>query len=163
MTAELISRYSGLVFSMASRFSASADYEELVSDGMDALLHAISDYNSERGAFSGFAGVCISNRMKNTAERAVRRTAKLAPESELEALTSPEPTPEEMVLIKESTSEMSEQMKTLLTPLERKCLDGVILGYGYAEIAERLGLEKKSVDNAVSRARAKLKTVFREF
>ncbi len=162
-TAELISRYSGVVFSMASRFAQCADYEELVSDGMDALLHAISGYNSERGSFSGFACVCISNRMKNTADKAARRAAKLAPEDELEAMPSPEPTPEEMVIIKENTSEMSEQMKTLLTALERKCLDGVILGLSYAEIAEHLGTERKTVDNAVARARAKLRAVYRGF
>ena len=33
---------------------------------------------------------------------------------------------------------------------------------GIAEIAERLGTEKKAVDNAVARARAKLRAVFPE-
>lgn len=161
-TAELITRYSNLVFSMAGRFAASADYEELISDGMDALVHAISCYDAQRGSFSGFASVCISNRMKNTAERAARRASKLASESELESLTSPEPTPEELVIIKENTSEMSEQMRTLLSPLERRCLNGVILGLSYSEIAEKLGTEKKAVDNAVARARTKLRAVFPE-
>lgn len=161
--AELISRYSSMVFSMAAQFSASADYEELVSDGMDALLNAISHYEPQKGSFSVFAGVCVSNRMKNTADKAARRSAKLASEAELETLTAPEPTPEEMVIIKENTSEMSEQMKLLLTPLERRCLDGVILGHGYAEIAEKLGVEKKTVDNAVARARSKLRAVFPDF
>lgn len=163
MTAELISRYSGMVFSMAGQFACSADYEELVSDGMDALLHAIAAYDEKRGSFSGFAAVCISNRMKNTVDKAVRRAAKLVSESELETLTSPEPTPEEMVIIKENTSEMSEQMKALLSPLELRCLNGVILGLSYAEIAEKLDADKKTVDNAVARARAKLRAVFPDF
>lgn len=163
MIAELISRYSNLVFTMAAQFAASADYEELVSDGMDALLNAISDYDPQRGSFSSFAAVCISNRMKNTTDRAARRAKKLASEAELETLTSPEPTPEEMVIIKENTSEMSEMMKALLTPLEHRCLGGVILGLSYAEIAERLEIEKKAVDNAVARARAKLRAVFPDF
>lgn len=162
-TAELISRYSNLVFSIAAHYAASADYEELVSDGMEALLNAISQYDPQRGSFSAYAGVCISNRMKNTADRAARRAAKLASEAELEALTSPEPTPEEMVIIKENTSEMSRQMNALLTPLERRCLEGVILGHSYAEIAEKLSTERKTVDNAVARARAKLRAVFPDF
>ncbi len=161
--AELISRYSSMVFSTAAQFSTSADYEELVSDGMDALLNAISHYDPQKGSFSAFAGVCVSNRMKNTADKAARRAAKLVSESELETLTAPEPTPEEMVIIKENTSEMSEQMKQLLTPLERRCLDGVILGHSYTEIAEKLEVEKKTVDNAVARARAKLRAVFPDF
>ena len=162
-TAELISRYSNLVFSMALKYTSAADYEELVSDGMDALLHAISRYEQERGSFSAFASVCISNRMKNTVEKALRRSAKFLPESELETLTSPEPTPEEMVIIKENTIEISEHMKNLLTPLERRCLDGVILGLSYDEIAIKLGTKKKTVDNAVARARAKLRAVSPDF
>ncbi len=163
MTAELISRYSGLVFSLAARFSSTADYEELVSDGMDALLGTISHYEAERGSFSGFASVCIANRMRNTADKAARRTAKLAPQEELDSLTSPKPTPEELVIIKENTSEMSENIRTLLTPLERRCLEGVILGLCYAEIAAKIGAEKKTVDNAVARARAKLKAAMPDF
>ncbi len=162
-TAELISRYSNLVFSLALQYASAADYEELVSDGMDALLHAISRYEQERGSFAGFASVCISNRMKNTVEKAVRRSSKFLPESELETLTSPEPTPEEMVIIKENTIEISEHMKNLLTPLERRCLDGVILGLSYDEIAEKLGTKKKTVDNAVARARAKLRAISPDF
>lgn len=161
--AELISRYSNLVFALARKYSHCADYEELVSDGLDALLGAVANYDESRGSFAGFAAVCISNRMKNTADRAMRRTSRLAAESEQEGLKDTSPSPEELVLIKESTNEISEQMKTLLTPLERRCLEGVILGHSYAEIAEKVGTERKSVDNAVARARAKLRSVFPDY
>ncbi len=161
--AELLSRYNNLVFAMARKYSDNADYEELVSDGLDALLNAISHYDAQRGSFAGFAAVCISNRMKNTADRAMRRAARLAEESELDAIKDTSPSPEELVLIKESTDEMSTRMKDLLTPLEHRCLDGVILGRSYTDIAERLGIDRKAVDNAVSRARAKLKAVFPDY
>ena len=161
--AELISRYSNLVFSMAGRYSAFADYEELVSDGLDALLQAIKSFQPQRGVFSAYASTCISNRMKNTADRAMRRKAKFTDESELESLRSPSPSPEELAILREYTSEMGRQMSTLLTPLERRCLDGVILGMSYSEIAEKTGIEKKSVDNAVARARAKLRAHFPDF
>ena len=161
--AELISRYSNLVFSMAGRYADIADYEELVSDGLDALLGAISGFDPQRGSFAAYASVCVSNRMKNTADKAARRAARLADESELETLPSPEPSPEELVILREDTSEMGRQMELLLTPLERRCLDGVILGLSYKEIAEKTGVEKKTVDNAVARARAKLKVRFPDF
>ncbi len=157
---ELISRYSNLVFSMAKRYAAYADYEELVSDGLDALLNAISSYDEQRGSFGAFASVCISNRMKNTTDKAIRRKSRLEDESKLDSLQDSVPSPEDIVIMKESASEMSEQMKKLLSPLELRCLEGVILGRSYAEIAEKLGIERKSVDNAVARARAKLKAVF---
>lgn len=159
-TAELISRYSSMVFAAAAKYAGLADYEELVSDGMVALLNAISHYDESKGSFKSFAAVCISNGMKNTTDRAMRRKARLDTETELEKLTDTAPSPEELVILRESTSEMSDRMKVLLTPLEKRCLDGVILGLGYGEIAERLGIEKKSVDNAVARARAKLRAEF---
>ena len=39
--AELISRYMKMVFACAKRYSGAADYEELVSDGMEGLLSAV--------------------------------------------------------------------------------------------------------------------------
>ncbi len=162
MVAELISRYSNMVFRMAAKYADLADYEELVSDGLDALLNAVSHYDSEKGSFSTFASVCISNRMKNTTDSAVRRTAKLASAEELDTLTDSSPTPEELVISKENTSEMSEHIRNLLTPLERRCLNGVILGMSYSEIAEKIGAPRKTVDNAVARARAKLRSVYPE-
>lgn len=161
--AELISRYTGLVFALAAKFSDRADYEELVSDGFDALLNAVSHYKEERGSFSGFASVCITNRMRNTADKALRRKSHLADESELELIKDTAPSPEELFLKKESSNELSERMKAALTPLERRCMEGIILGHSYAEIAEKIGVDRKSVDNAVSRARAKLKTEFSDF
>ena len=55
--------------------------------------------------------------------------------------------------------EMSGQMKTLLSPMELRCIEGVILGMNYPEIAEKLSISVKSVDNAVTRARSKLKGI----
>lgn len=161
--AELISRYSGLVFAAARRYSSVADYEELVSDGLDALLNAISCYDGTRGSFAAFASVCISNRMKNTAEKAVRRSSKLADEGEVDLLQDTVPSPEEIVIMKENASEMSLRMREVLTPMELRCLQGVILGHSYGEIAERIGVGRKAVDNAVARARAKLRSVFPDY
>ena len=51
-TAELISRYMKTVFSAVDKYSALADREELVSDGMQALLSAIQTYEKEKGDFA---------------------------------------------------------------------------------------------------------------
>lgn len=157
--AEIVSRYTGLVLALAGKYSSSADYEELVSDGLDALLAALPKYSPEKGSFSAFASVCVSNRMKNTVQRASRRNERLS-ELDDEDIPDSAPTPEELVISRESADEMTERMKTLLSPLELSCIEGVILGMPYSEIAERLSVSAKSVDNAVTRARAKLKLVF---
>ena len=155
---ELVARYTGLVLALAGKFSGSADYEELVSDGLDALLAAAPKYSPDRGSFSGFMSVCISNRMKNTVQRANRRNERFSELSD-EDIPDSSPTPEEQVIINENAAEITQRMKTLLSPMEFSCIEGVIFGMPYTEIAKRLSISVKSVDNAVTRARNKLKGV----
>lgn len=157
--AEVVSRYTGLVLALAAKFSSSADYEELVSEGLDALIAAASGYNPERGSFAAFASVCVSNRMKNVVSRADRRNSRLS-ELDDEDIPDSAPTPEELVISRENAAEITSKMKDLLSPLELSCIEGVILGMPYSEIADRLSIGVKSVDNAVTRARAKLRAVF---
>ena len=157
---ELISRYMKLVFAAAHSYSASADYEELVSDGMQALLGAISSYEPQKGAFAAFASVCINNRMKSTVQRSSLRKSRLCDEEIIEEIPDTSPSPEERVISKESTEEYRKSIQMELTPLERRCLEGVIAGFSYAQIAEELGEDRKTVDNAVMRARTKLRRYF---
>lgn len=160
---EIVSRYMGMIFSLAKGFSHGADYDELVSDGMQALLSAVSGYKPERGAFSAFAAVCVSNRMKNTVKRSARHAMALADGDELEAVADPAPTPEEAVISREISEELYKLILTRLSPLEKTCLDGVIFGLSYAQIAEKIGADRKTVDNAVARARAKLRGFYADF
>ena len=153
---ELFSRYVPMVFSMARKYSASADYEELVSDGMQALISAVSEYDSEKGGFKAFAAVCVANRMKNTVNKAERRAAKMSDE-EMELPPDTAPSPEERVISRETSEELYRLILKELTPLEKACIDGVVMGLSYAEIAKKIGTDKKAVNNAVSRARAKLR------
>lgn len=157
--AEIVSRYSHMVFALAREFSG-ADYDELVSDGMQALLAAADSYDPKKGRFSAYAGVCVSNRMKNTVQRARRYAAKLTDAEQLELMPDSSPSPEETVIGKESYEELHRLIANELTPLERSCISGVIFGMSYDEIAQKIGATKKSVDNAVARARSKLKKLF---
>ena len=98
--AEMVSRYTGLVLALAGKYSGGADYEELVSDGLDALLSALRKYSPEKGSFSGFASVCVSNRMKNAVDRAKRRNERLEELAD-EDIPDSSPTPEELVIGRE--------------------------------------------------------------
>ena len=162
--AELFSRYMKMVFAGAKRYSGAADYEELVSDGMEGLLSAVRNYSEEKGEFAAFASVCVENRLRNTAKRSRRRTSLLAdtdPES-LEYIPDPAPTPEEIVIARENSEEVMREIKTELTELELKCIQGAAFGLSYDEIAQRMNIDKKAVDNALSRARAKLKRYYKD-
>ncbi len=162
--AELISRYMKTVIAYATKYSKVADYEELVSDGMQSLLGAIRSYDSSKGEFSTYVGVCINNRMKNVARRTLSRTAHFSDndgnDEGLERVPDPAPTPEELVMQREEDKQFFENLKQGLSELELHCIEGVIMGFSYEEIASGLGTDKKSVDNALSRARTKLRRFY---
>ena len=161
-TADLISANMNIVFSCAKKYSGSADYDELVSDGMEGLLRAVQNYDSAKGGFAAFAAVCIKNRMRNTVKRAMRRNAAMSDNSpeEMEAIADPAPTPEEIVIARENRSSLLEVLHNELTELELRCLEGAALGFTYDEIAERVGSDRKSVDNELCRARNKLRRFY---
>lgn len=162
-TAELISRYMKMVFSRARAYSDTADYEELVSDGMEGLLAAVRSYDDEKGEFAAFAAVCVENRLRNTAKRTAKRTSMLdmSDPERLNDIVDPAPTPEEIVIARENSNEMLERIESVLTPLELQCIRGAAMGLSYDEIAAYMNIGRKNVDNALSRARAKLRKFYK--
>lgn len=163
--AELISRYTKTIFASASKYKTFADYEELVSDGMQALLKAIRGYDSSKGEFSTFAAVCIENGMRNTAKRSMVRSSRIADSEnsleELDRLPDPSPTPEDIVIQREDEVNFFSNLKTKLSELELRCIEGIIMGLSYDDIAGYLSVDRKSVDNALTRARAKLRRLYK--
>lgn len=157
--AELVSRYMKTVFSFAKKYSRCADYEELVSDGMQGLLSAISNYNDEKGEFSAFAAVCINNRLRNTAKKSSNRRKNLVDEDELREIPDSSPTPEERVIERENSEDVRNSLRAELSDLELRCIEYAAMGLSYSDIAKRLGVERKSVDNALSRARSKVRKI----
>ncbi len=159
--AEIISRHIKLVFALAKKYSEYADHEELVSDGMEGLMSAVKSYNEEKGEFSAYAAVCIENRLKNTVKRSVNRAKRLAGEEELDTVADLKPTPEEEMIQREAGDDMIRTIEKELSELEFKCIKGVVMGLSYEELAEKLGVDKKSVDNALARARKKLRGIIK--
>lgn len=164
---ELVQRYKSMIFGLARRFSRFADYEELVSDGLCAFLTAAGEFSPQRGSFGALAYTSVKNCMKSTVDRSIKHYERIVDsedaDGELEKSGAIAPSPEEVFLDKETERELFEQFSGELTLLERRCLEGVILGYGYDEIAEHLKIDRKSADNAVARARAKLRKRFPEY
>ena len=155
--AVLISRYSDRIFMLANKYSSSADMQELVSEGFDALVRAVYGFDSSKGTFSAFVSRCIDNSMKNVVARYKNVRCRPVSDEELALFADPKPTMEELILLRETTDAVGYHIEHSLTELERYCINGVILGLSYEEIASQLSVDKKSVDNAVSRARAKLR------
>lgn len=156
----LILRYTKLIFIKAAVFSASeADRDDLCQEGLMALLRAISSYDAGRNAkFSTFAEVCIVNQMRTVRARAAKAPAVCENIDDVsEEVLSEEETPESIYMNKEFFSELRRAVETELSGTERQVFDSVIRGASYRETASMLGISEKSVDNAMQRARRKIR------
>lgn len=151
----LISRYVKLVKKKASLFSCgSAEADDLAQEGLLAFMRAVESFDESKGAkFSSFADVCITNGIKNAA-------AKLNSGGNVsDDLDSAEDmsTPENIWFEKQAVSDLYDEIAALLSKMEWEIFRLYLDGASYVEIAEKLGITEKSVDNAVFRMRKKLK------
>lgn len=178
----LMNKYKDLVRKKAgSLYLLGADKEDLIQEGMIGLFKAIRDFNCKRDAsFATFADLCVSRQMYSAIESAERK--KNVPLNHYISLdaeigggeeSSPdgldgEPfinslvaegqrTPEEHVIDQEAFLRLSSLIETELTALEREVLRLNLTGMPTAQIAKMLGREEKSADNALQRAKGKLK------
>ena len=165
----LLERYRQTVVSMANAYAAnSADAEDFAQEGLLGLLAAISAYDEKRAAgFRTFAAVCIRNRIRSAARRisgAEEQVSEVSlddPETDLaEILADSTGSPEQVFLEKEHISALYAKMADVLSRQEQEIFFLSVSGFSYGEIADRLHISEKSVDNAIQRARRKLRAVW---
>lgn len=159
----LLSRYLGLIRFHAGKMAGCADADDLVQEGLIALLRAIPQFDGTREVkFSSYAQTCILNRMRNFVQREARHAV---PCDDLEQvmeeqgeLADPD-TPESILVEKESYAQRRMQVMAMLSAREWEILQCVMDGASYAETAARLGITEKAVDNAMQRIRRKMRAV----
>jgi len=159
----LLSRYLRLIRYYAGRFANGGEIDDLVQEGLIALLQAIPEFDPEKNhRFASFAQVCICNRMRSF----LRRESKAAAPAEdllaeLEAqgeFVDPE-TPESIFAAKEDFRNACLQVMAMLSDREWAILQCLYDGASYAQAAEKLGISVKSIDNAMQRIRKKMRAV----
>ena len=70
--------------------------------------------------------------------------------------------PEDIIVERESYSELLRRMEEELTELEKQVLVRFLDGLSYTDIADELGKSVKSVDNAIQRVKKKVKKLLRD-
>ena len=174
----LYSRYKKIVRSCARKyFMEGADREDLLQEGMIGLYRAVCSFDASREArFQSFAEVCIRRQIYSAIKGSLRKkhlilsrsisldgeTHEDGSESSLLGVIRTRETadPEEIFLEAEGDKALMERVRSALSPLERKCLTLYVQGESYDMIGEKLGKNRKSVDNAIQRIRKKLTPLF---
>lgn len=161
--AVLVSRYSKLILIKSEIFANSnADSDDLNQEGLFGLLNAISAFNPDKGVkFSTFAEVCIVNRMKTFLAKTYKAVSGVENIDELpdDLCLSVDETPESILLDKEFFSELLSSIYAVLSPSELKVFNLCMRGESYKSAAMKLGITEKSVDNAMQRARRKIRAL----
>ena len=165
----LVRKYSYLV-RICSRpyFLVGGDNEDLTQEGMMGLLSAVRRYDPEKDAkFETYAELCIKNRLYTAIKSATR--IKHSPLNDSMSIESPQfdesrttgipchlRDPEELVITRELTDEISFNLRTSLSKFENDVLGFYLEGLSYSDISKEVNKPIKSVDNAVQRIRKKL-------
>ena len=156
----LIKRYQPLVKSIAfSMATAENEVEDLVQEGNIALFSAVRSYQSQKASFGTFASICVKNAMIDVLRSS--NSKRKIPEGMLSSIHDVEVqdnnTPEKIFFDNEDYRILTDSINIELSSLERKVLSAHLCGLSYSEIAKELAVSVKSVDNSLSRIRAKLK------
>src|SRR6184192_2272335 len=174
----LIRRYTGFVrLKASSYFLAGGDSEDLVQEGLIGLYKAVRDFRADKEtSFRSFAELCVTRQIITAIKTATR--FKHAPlntyvsfshtpagqdsDSEVtlgDALPGPSVDDPSVCVI--STEELQSLVFTLgsgLSQLEADALRLYLEGSSYEEMAEELGCDTKTIDNALQRVKRKILT-----
>jgi RNA polymerase sporulation-specific sigma factor len=172
----LIRRYTGFVrLKASSYFLAGGDSEDLIQEGLIGLYKAVRDFRSDKEtSFRSFAELCITRQIITAIKTATR--FKHAPlntyvsfsqtpagqESEGDCTLGdalPGPAVDEPSIVVISTEELQSLVFCLgtgLSKLESDALRLYLEGSSYEEMADRLGVDTKTIDNALQRVKRKI-------
>jgi RNA polymerase sporulation-specific sigma factor len=173
---ELIRRYTGFVrLKSSSYFLAGGEAEDLLQEGLIGLYKAVRDFRPEKEtSFRSFAELCVTRQIITAIKTATR--FKHAPlntyvsfshtptgqESDSDCTLGealPGPSVDDPSICVMSTEELQSLVFCLgtgLSKLESDALRLYLEGSSYEEMAEELGCDTKTIDNALQRVKRKI-------
>lgn len=171
---QLFKNYKDLVTKISrGYFIVGGELEDIVQEGMIGLYKAINGYNPQKEAsFKTFAVLCIKHQIQSAIKKSLANKNKpLSSAVSLQSFDKTsenmdylplelvlEITPAERAIDKENFFALKQSIKDCLSSLEIKILNKYLQGYSYKEIATQLNISQKSIDNALTRIKIKLKT-----
>src|SRR5438067_7434404 len=172
----LIRRYTSFVRMKASSyFLAGGDGEDLVQEGLIGLCKAVRDFRADKEtSFRSFAELCVTRQIITAIKTATRfkhsplntyvsfSHTPAGQDGEGECTLGdalPGPAVHEPPLVVISTEELQSLVFSLgtgLSPLEADALRLYLEGSSYEDMADELGCDTKTIDNALQRVKRKI-------
>lgn len=163
----LLDRYAPLIDSMVQSHlphgaSSVQDREDFRQEAILAFYRALMRYETAQNEvqFGLFAKLCIKNALYSHLRKLKNQKQTLLLEDEaVMSEVCPESDPASRLLEQEAYTELSRLIHDVLSEYENQIWWLYLSGRTAKEIADRLGKDEKSVQNAVYRIRKKLRTV----
>ena len=175
---QLIRRYTGFVrLKASSYFLAGGDSDDLIQEGMIGLYKAVRDFRPDKEtSFRSFAELCVTRQIITAIKTATRfkhsplntyvsfSHTPAGQDSDGECTLGdalPGPGVHKPSVVVMSTEELQSLVFCLgtgLSPLESDALRLYLEGASYEDMAERLGCDTKTIDNALQRVKRKIIT-----
>jgi RNA polymerase sporulation-specific sigma factor len=172
----LIRRYTGLVrLKASSYFLAGGDAEDLIQEGLIGLYKAVRDFRHDKEtSFRSFAELCVTRQIITAIKTATRfkhsplntyisfSNTPAGQDSDSDVTLGdalPGPTVDDPSICVISTEELQSLVFSLgtgLSKLEADALKLYLEGSSYEEMAEELGCDTKTIDNALQRVKRKV-------
>src|SRR5437870_3910684 len=173
---EMIRRYTGFVRMKASSyFLAGGDAEDLLQEGLIGLCKAIRDFRHDKEtSFRSFAELCVTRQIITAIKTATRfkhsplntyisfSNTPAGQDSDSDVTLGdalPGPSVDDPSICVISTEELQSLVFSLgtgLSKLEADALKLYLEGSAYEEMAEELGCDTKTIDNALQRVKRKV-------
>lgn len=171
---ELIRKYTPMVRYIAGNYYVrSLDLDDILQEGLIGLLGAIDEYNGVQHEvkFSSFAYLCIARKIfnlirqsNNSKNRVLRRAVSLQAYTDgehnrtfMDLVATDRLDPGRLVEERWAREIIAEVLRNHLSVLEYTVVAMILRGYSPSEIHEETGIDTKSVDNARTRVRFKLR------
>lgn len=163
----MVEKYKDLVRKRAhAMYLIGGETDDLIQEGMIGLFKAVCDYRPDRAAsFYTFASLCIDRQLYSAIQNSNRQkhiplNSYVSLSHEDEEISLGElwaENPESIVIDRETTQDLEEEISRVLSNMENRVLDYYLKGFGYVQIAEMMGKTPKSIDNALQRIRGKIR------
>ena len=171
----LLRRYTGFVrLKASSYFIAGGESDDLIQEGLVGLYKAVRDFRTDKEtSFRSFAELCITRQIITAIKTATR--FKHAPLNTYVSFSHtpagqedgdctlgdalPGPAVDDPAICVISTEELQSLVFCLgtgLSPLESDALRLYLEGNSYEEMADGLGCDTKTIDNALQRVKRKV-------
>ena len=161
---KILADNKSLVNQIARRyFLLGGDRDDVLQEGMIGLFNAINSFDfAKSDSFKNYASKVVEReiitaiRRENTSKNTALNTSVI---TDINEFLHEENYPELDVISEENSHELMSSIDNKLSDFEKCVVELFLDGYNYTDIANKLNKSPKSIDNALTRIKIKLKSI----